>query len=151
MSTATALLHSPGHLTFIGCDDLTGIAVFQAASAHDAARVNTTALDTVTGQILCDCKGAEFGRRCWHADHAVAAWHNTPAMVAARALADAALLRRGRKLAAMVGTYRARIGRPLPDDVTALVAARGEWRRRAALAPAPPFQDEIEHDLPLAA
>ena len=151
MSTATAARHTPAELTFVGADDLTGIAVFQAASAHDAARVNTTALDTTTGATLCDCKAAEFGRVCWHMAHALAAWQRTPAMRVARALADAALLRRGRKLAAMVGTYRARIGRPLPDDVTALVAARSEWRRRAALAPAPPFQDEIEHDLPLAA
>ena len=150
MSARTAPLHRPAELALIGCEDRTGIAVFQAASAHDAARVNTTALDTITGQILCDCKGAEFGRVCWHMDHALAAWERTPAMRAARALTDAALLRRGRKLAAMVEAYRARIGRPLPDDVTALVAARGEWRRRAALAPAS-FQDEIEHDLPLAA
>ena len=145
MSTATALLHSPAELTLIGCDDLTGIAVFQAESRHDAARVNTTALDTVTGQILCDCKGAEFGRRCWHADHVVAAWHNTPAMRACRWLSPTALLNRGRKAAAMVAAYRERCGRPLQDDVTALVAARGEWRRREAVAPV------IAAELPLAA
>ena len=49
----------------------------------------------------------------------------------------------------MVAVYRARIDRPLMDDVIALVAARCEWRRRAALAPAPVVS--VPHALPLAA
>ncbi len=134
MSTRTAPLYSPAELTLLGCDDHTNIAVFQADSDHDAERVNTTALDTVTGHILCDCVGAEFGRVCWHADHVVAAWHSTPAMRACRWLSPVALVNQGRKCAAMVATYRARCGRPLQDDVTALVAARSEWRRREAVA-----------------
>ncbi len=146
MSAATKSLDSPAELTFIGCDDQTGIAVFQSASTHDAARVNTTALDTTTGTILCDCKAAEFGRVCWHQDHVVTAWHRSPAMRAARYLSPVALLNQGRKAAAMVATYRQRCGRPLQDDVIALVASRSEWRRRAALAPAP-----VADDLPLAA
>ena len=133
MSTATVLLHTPAELTLIGCDDHTNIAVFQADSHHDAERVNTVALDTVTGHILCDCKGAEFGRVCWHADHVAAAWHHTPAMHACRYLSPVALVNQGRKCAAMVATYRQRCGRPLQDDVTALVAARSEWRRREAV------------------
>jgi len=32
----------------------------------------------------------------------------------------------------MVSIYRARIGRPLQDDVATLVAVRCEWRRRHA-------------------
>jgi hypothetical protein len=134
MSTATAALHAPSELTFIGADDRTGIVVFQAASAHDPNRVNTVALDTMTGDIICDCTGAEFGRRCWHIDHVVAAWQQTPAMHAARCLTETALLNQGRKAAAMVATYRERVGRPLADDVITLVAARSEWRRRAARA-----------------
>ena len=134
MSTATKTLHRPAELALIGCDDRTGIVVFQAASAHDAHRVNTTALDTTTGQILCDCRAAEFGRVCWHADHVAAAWRQTPAMRACRFLSPGALLNQGRKAAAMVATYRARCGRPLQDDVLMLVASRSEWRRRAALA-----------------
>ncbi len=137
MSTATALLHRPAELTFIGCDDQTGIVVFQSPSEHDANRVNTTALDTSTGAIICDCKAAEFGRVCWHADRIAAAWRQTPAMRACRFLSSTALLNQGRKAAAMVNTYRARCGRPLQDDVIALVASRSEWRRRAALAPLP--------------
>ena len=46
----------------------------------------------------------------------------------------------------MVNTYRARTGRVLPMDALNLIAARAEWRRRAALAPAP-----VAADLPLAA
>lgn len=137
MSTATAARHTPAELTFVAADDRTGIVIFEAASAHDANRVNITALDTTTGQILCDCKGAAFGRVCWHQDHVVAAWHRSPAMRAARYLSPVALLNQGRKAAAMVATYRTRCGRPLQDDVLALVASRSEWRRRAVLAPLP--------------
>ena len=67
-------------------------------------------------------------------------------MRACRFLSPVALLNQGRKAAAMVATYRARCGRPLQDDVIALVASRSEWRRRAALAPAP-----VADDLALAA
>ncbi len=147
MSTATAPLHSTAELTFIGGDETTGIVVFQSASEHDAERVNTTALDTSTGAIICDCKAAEFGRVCWHADHIVNAWHQTHAMRVCRCLASTALLNQGRKSAAMVATYRQRCGRPLQDDVIALVAARCEWRRRQATAPA----DLATAHLPLAA
>lgn len=134
MSAATKTLHSPAELTFIGCDDQTEIVVFQSPSEHDANRVNTTALDTSTGAIICDCKGAEFGRVCWHADHIAAAWRQAPAMRACRFLSSTALINQGRKSAAMVATYRQRCGRPLQDDVIALVAARSEWRRRTATA-----------------
>lgn len=132
MSARTALLHRPAELTLLGCDDHTNIAVFQADSAHDAARVNTVAIDLLTGTILCDCRGAECGKQCWHADHVLAAWRRTPAAIVARHLSDTALCNLGKRSAALAATYRARIGRPLQDDVTALVAARWEWRRRAA-------------------
>ncbi len=136
MSSTTAALHTPSELTFIGADEQTGIVVFQAASSHDAERVNTVALDTTNGAIICDCTGAEFGRVCWHQDHVVAAWEQGPAMQAARWLTEVALLNQGHKAAQMVKVYRERCGRPLGDDVTALVAARSEWRRRAARAAA---------------
>jgi hypothetical protein len=134
MSIATAPLHTPAELALVGADDRTDIVVFQAPSASDATRVNTVALDTRTGEILCDCKGAEFGRVCWHADYVVAAWQRTTAIIAARSLTPEGLLAMGRKAAHMVGVYRQRCGRALPDDVLTLVAARSEWRRRAALA-----------------
>lgn len=55
-----------------------------------------------------------------------------------RWLTDARLAAYGRKLAGMVAIYRARIGRVLPADALNLLAARAEWRQRAAgAAPAP--------------
>jgi len=134
MSIRTAALHTPSELSCIGADDRTRIVVFQSASEHDAQRVNTVALDTSTGKIFCDCRGAEFGRQCWHAELIVAAWEQSPAMQAARWLSPVALLNQGRKAAQMVATYRERCGHPLQDDVLMLVAARSEWRRRAARA-----------------
>jgi hypothetical protein len=155
-SALTASRHTPAELALVGADDRTDIVVFRAPSASDAARVNTVALDTRTGEILCDCKGAEFGRRCWHADHVVAAWHRTTAKQAARHLSPQGLPNAGRKAARMVGVYRQRVGRPLGDDVLTLVAARSEWRRRAALAAAnrayqPTGATLAALDLPLAA
>lgn len=145
MSTLTAPLHTPAELSFHGCDDHTGIVAFVAPSEHDAARVNTTALDTLTGAIHCDCRGAECHRACWHADHITAAWLASPAMRAVRWLTTDQLLRYGLHHAGLVATYRARIGRALPADLVAVTAARCEWRRRAALAPL------LRVDLPLAA
>ncbi len=150
MSIRTAPLHSTAELTFIGADERTEIVVFQSASEHDAERVNTTALDTTTGAIICDCRAAEFGRVCWHADHIVAAWRQTPAMRACRFLSATALINQGRKAAAMVNTYRQRCGRPLQDDVLLLVASRSAWRRRAATAVPPVVAFEV-NDLALAA
>jgi len=146
MSTTTAALHTPAELTFIGGDDRTEIVVFQSASEHDAERVNTTALDLITGAIICDCRAAEFGRVCWHQDHVVNAWHQSPAMRACRFLSGTALLNQGRKAAAMVATYRQRCGRPLQDDVIALVAARAEYRRRHAAALAAPAIVAVDAD-----
>ncbi len=148
MSAVTKTLHSPAELTLIGCDDQTGIAVFQTASEHDAERVNTTTLDTSTGAISCDCRAADSGRVCWHADHIAAAWRQIPAMRACRFLSSTALINQGRKAAAMVATYRQRCGRPLQDDVLALVAARCEWRRRHV---GDTTADLATSDLPLAA
>jgi hypothetical protein len=134
MSARTAPLHSPAELAFHGCDDASGIVAYLAPSAHDATRVNTCALDTATGHILCDCKGAECGRVCWHADHIAAAWLASSAMLEVRWLSDAQLFRYGRKYAHLTATYRARIGRARSEDVIALTAARCEWRRRRAAA-----------------
>jgi hypothetical protein len=146
MSQRTAPLHSPSELTLIGADDATGIVTFTAPSASTPGKVNTVALDTATGAILCDCTGAECGRACWHADLVGAAWAASPAMRDVRWLTADQLARYGRKLAAMAANYRARCGRVLPADALNLVAARCEWRRRAALAPVPlvvPVSDRL--------
>ncbi len=67
-------------------------------------------------------------------------------MLDARWLTDAEPIAYGKKLGAMCRSYRARAGRVLPMDAASLIAARSEWRRRAALAPAP-----VAADLALAA
>ncbi len=134
MTARTAPLHRSAELALHGCDDHSGIVAFLAASAHDAARVNTVALDTTTGATLCDCRGTECGRACWHADHAAAAWLASPAMLAVRWLTDDQLARYGAKHALCVATYRGRIGKARGEDVIALTAARCEWRRRRSAA-----------------
>ena len=150
MSARTAALHTPAELRYHGCDETTGIVEFVADSRHRPGHLNTVSLDALTGAIFCDCRAAECGRRCWHADHIAAAWLASPAMLDVRWLTDARLARYGQAAAAMVGTYRARTGRALPMDAANLIAARSEWRRRAALAPAR-IQVGIDHALPLAA
>jgi len=139
-------VHSAADLTYADCDETTGIVHFTAASHHRPGHLNTVSLDTTTGAIHCDCKGAQCDQACWHADHVAAAWLASPAMQDVRWLTVARLVRYGTTAAAMVNTYRARIGRVLPMDAANLIAARSEWRRRAALAT--PVADA---DLPLAA
>jgi len=134
MSLRTALDHSPAELALHGCDDHSGIVVLIAPSRHDAHRINTVALDTTDGTTHCDCRASECNRRCWHADHAAAAWLASPAMLAVRWLTDDQLLRYGKKHRLCVTTYRARTGRAWNEDVIALTAARCEWRRRRSAA-----------------
>jgi len=69
-------------------------------------------------------------------DHAAAAWLASPAMLAVRWLTDERLIRYGTKHKRCVDTYRARTGRARPADLVALVAARSEYRLRAARAAA---------------
>ena len=147
MSIRTAALHTPAELAFVGADDTTGIVTFQSASKSRPGTPNTVSLDTLTGAILCGCKGAECGRACWHGDHILAAWLRTPAMADVRWLTNAQLARYGAKTAAMVATYRARTGRVLQADQVNLVAARSEWRRRQAV----PLAHLATADLSLAA
>ncbi len=137
MSARTAPLHRPAELTFLAADHSTGIVEFTAPSAHDPARVNTVSLDTTTGETLCDCQAGECHRQCWHQDHILAAWLATGAMTEVRWLTVAGLVRYGRKARRMVDTYTLRVGRILPADALALVAARSEYRLRAARAAAP--------------
>ena len=149
MSARTAPQHTADELTLVACDHVTGIVAFAAPSKHDATRVNVVALDTTNGAVHCTCKGAECGRRCWHADHVLAAWLAAPAMRQVRWLTDAGLVRHGRKARAMVTIYAVRTGRFRPADALSLIAARHEWRWRAARAAAAPAT--LAPALPLAA
>lgn len=124
---------TPADLSFLGVSG--ALVTFGAASRHDPARTNRVSLDTATGAIRCDCAAAKCGRACWHAATIEAAWQSQPAMRAVRWLTDEQLARYGRKRAAMVAIYRARIGRAHAGDEIALAAARDEWRLRHPAQP----------------
>ena len=106
MSARTAALHTPAELRYHGCDETTGIVEFVADSRRHPGHLNTVSLDTTTGAIHCDCKGAQCHEDCWHADLAAAAWLASPAMADVRWLTAARLVRYGTAAAAMVNTYR---------------------------------------------
>lgn len=133
----SVVLHTAAELAYAGCDDLISIVHFTAPSAHQTGRSNTVSLDTATGQIHCDCKGAECGQVCWHACYVVAAWQRHQAVAEARALTNAKLLKYGKKHAFFVANYRARVGRAGEYDAVRLLAARWEYRQRRALAAMP--------------
>src|SRR3954454_7758529 len=101
MSARTLTLHHHRELRFVAADDTTGIVTFAADSASKPGHVNIVGLDTITGATCCDCKGAEAGWECWHADWVAAAWQAHPAMAEARCLPVDTLLRYGTKLGAM--------------------------------------------------
>jgi len=132
MSTRTAARHTPAELVLVAVDDTTGIVTFQAASQSNPVQPNSTSLDTSSGAIHCDCRGAQCHETCWHAELVAAAWLASPAMRDVRWLTAARLVRYGKTAAAMVATYRGRTGRVLPMDALNLIAARSEYRRRAA-------------------
>jgi len=119
MSARTAAQHTPAELTFVSCDHVTGIVTYAAPSKHEAGRTNHVALDTTNGATLCDCKGAECGRTCWHQGHIAAAWALSPAMQQVRWLTDEQLVRCGKRARSMTAIYLTRAGRVLPAAVAA--------------------------------
>lgn len=137
MSARTLVNHHHAELTFAYADDITGIVAFTALSKSTPGKINTVSLDTATGERHCDCVGAETGKVCWHLDWVAAAWANHETRRLVRAMTTAQLIKAGRKAKHMCDIYRARIWRCVPADQALLVAARCEWRERAALAEAP--------------
>lgn len=138
MSATTLTRHHPSELTFAGADDILNVVHFTAPSRGTAGKVNTVSLDTVSGAIHCDCTAATVGTSsCWHGDWVSAAWANHEARQLARRFTSGQLMQTGRKLAHMCKTYRARVWKCVPQDQVMLVAARCEYRERAALAAAP--------------
>ncbi len=85
-------LHSATDLTYADCDETSGIVHFTAPSGHKPGTRNTVSLDTYTGHIFCDCKGASCDRLCWHCCYVTAAWQAHPAVAEARVLSAARLL-----------------------------------------------------------
>lgn len=130
----TALLHHPAELRYQSCDDQLNIVHFVSASNHQPGHLNTTSYDVITGDIHCDCKGAQCGHTCWHGAWVAAAWERHDAMRRVRVLSTPALVRYGQRQCRMVELYRQRIGRVLPLDAVNLIAARCEYRRRHAIA-----------------
>ena len=135
MSAATAALHRTAELTFARADDVLNQVHYTSVSASGAnGATNHTALDVITGEVLCSCKGAECGRACWHADLIAAARAAHPAVALARQYTTEQLVKAGTKAARMCRVYRARAWRVLPADAVAVVACRQEYRRRMGRA-----------------
>jgi len=120
-------------LRFLSADTTTGIVAYAVASQHNASRTNIISLDTTNGATFCTCRASECNHTCWHETAVIAAWVNEQAQQEVVWLTDAQLVRYGTKAAHMVNTYTARIGRSLASDRIALLAARGEYRRRLRL------------------
>jgi hypothetical protein len=135
MSARTAAFHCPTELVFVSADDIHNTVTFQAASASRAnGPWNTIVLDVLTGESLCNCKGAEANRECWHATLVQAAWEGHPARTLAGRYTDEQLVAAGTKAARMCRVYRRRTWRVLPADAVALVACRDEFLRRTRRA-----------------
>lgn len=134
MSAATAAQHTIAELQYVAADDINNVVTYRSRSASKPGQYNTTQLDIVTGEILCDCRAAEFGRVCWHSDLIAAAWLSHEAVVLARRYNDQQLSAAGRKAANMCAVYRRRCFRVLPDDQLALLACRTAYRERWAPA-----------------
>src|SRR5207249_963450 len=137
----TATAHRPDELTFLDCDDRTSTVVYTAPSASILARRWTVVLDVLTGATACDCWATRNGRDCWHRALVAAAWEAHPAAHEARFMTSEQLLNSGVKGRRMCAVYRHRIWSTILADRLALVAARGEWRRRNPVAAAVPVAD----------
>lgn len=128
MSARTAARHTADELTYHGIRG--EFAVFSATSASKPGKHNIIVRDVVTGQFHCDCKGAECGRRCWHADLLETAWLMREVAPFVAALADD-------ELAATAVAARARheaVGGTRTDMIVYL-QCRAEWRQRGAARP----------------
>jgi hypothetical protein len=133
MSIITAAYHCPTELVFVDADDLLNVVHFSAASKSNPSRVNTVALDVVTGETHCDCRAAECGKECWHQTLVMAAWEGSADVAYVARLNDEQLLTAGRKARAMCRSYRARCGRCLSDDQVLLLACTTVYYARQAL------------------
>jgi hypothetical protein len=134
MSARTAAAHCHTELEYVAADDLNETVTFRARSASKPGQYNLVQLCILTGETLCDCRGAEFGRECWHADLVAVAWLNHAAVCLARRYNDTQLGTAGRKAKRMIDAYRGRSWRVLPDDQLALLACRTAYRERWAPA-----------------
>ena len=132
---ASPLWHCPTELTYVAADDLTNVVTFRAASKSRPGQHNTISLDVLTGETLCDCKAAECGRGCWHAELVQAAWDGHAVRVLVGRYNAAQLREAGRKAQRMCAASRVRrYWNVLPADQLMLLACRAEYRRRHPVA-----------------
>ena len=127
MSAKTVALHTPDEMTYHG---LRGdVAVFSAPSASKPGQRNVIVRDVTTGEHHCDCRGADCGRRCWHADWLETAWIMTQVAPFVATLSDDELLAAGIAAKARIDDGSATV-----TDITTYYQCRVEWRERAAYA-----------------
>lgn len=132
MSATTT--HQPSDLILSDACDRTGIVHFRARSASRPGAWNTVALDTTTGEAICDCPAARHDRECWHRRLVAAAWAAQSVRAAVAALTDDELYRAGRQAASHCRVYRRRRWAIPLTDRLAIVACREVWRARHAPA-----------------
>jgi hypothetical protein len=128
MSARTLAQHTPDELTYHG---LRGeVAVFSAPSASRPGQRNVIVRDAITGEFHCDCKAADTGKRCWHADWLETAWLMREVAPFVAALADD-------ELAATAAAAKARLdeGTGTRTDLLTYYQCRAEWRGRGACPP----------------
>jgi len=140
MSARTAPQHTPAELVFVALDDAGEIAYFRSASASHADRPNVTAIEIMTLDTFCFCKGAECGRTCWHVAHVAAAWRAVAYRVRCERMDLADLEAHGHSLAKYVlDAERAHQPYVAAQLRERLDTARQVWRERVARATPLPF------------
>lgn len=134
MSARTAAAHCHTELEYVAADDINETVTFRARSASKPGTYNTIQLCILTGEVLCDCRGSEFNKVCWHADLVAVAWLNHAAVCLALRYNDRQLAVAGNKARRMIDAYRGRSWRVLPADQLSLLACRTAYRERWAPA-----------------
>ena len=133
-TTATpqsALLHTPAELTFVTLDETGEIAYFASASASKPGQRNITAIEIMTLDTFCFCRGAEFGHTCWHQVLVAAAWRAVAYRVQCERMDLAELEAHGHSLAKYVvqaeAAHQPYIAAQMRER---LDTARRVWRER---------------------
>jgi hypothetical protein len=130
MTAPTAAYHCPTELRYADSDDRTNVVSFVSDSKCNPGTVNTTTLNVVTGETICNCRASQNNRQCWHVELIASAWAMQPTRLVVAQMNDEQLMRAGQKAARMVRVYRRPSWRTLPADRTMLLACRCEYLAR---------------------
>src|ERR1700712_4322123 len=98
----SAMPPPPADLAFVTLDEAGEIAYFASASGSKPGARNITAIEIMTLDTFCFCKGAEGGQTCWHVAHIAAAWRAVAYRVRCERMELAALEAHGHSLAKYV-------------------------------------------------